>query len=90
MHNSNCMYTELFLCCFNSGFFSYQVTNVLTEVVPSCKSGHIYYMAILLIDYSYEALHKQSQKYTDNAQCFHTSRTVLETVPLSMSSCSLL
>ena len=37
------MFTKLrFLRCFNSGLFTNQVTNVLTEVVPFCKSGHIY------------------------------------------------
>ena len=34
------MHTKLFLICFNSGFFTNQVTNILTEVVPFCKSGH--------------------------------------------------
>ena len=29
-----------FWVCFNSVFFINQVTNVLTEVVPFCKSGH--------------------------------------------------
>ena len=35
------MYPKLFLKCFNSVFLTNQVTNVLTEVVPFCKSGHI-------------------------------------------------
>ena len=30
------------LRCFNSSLFKSQVTNVLTEVVPFCKSGLIY------------------------------------------------
>ena len=36
------MYTKLrYLRYFNSSLFKSQVTNVLTEVVPFCKSGHI-------------------------------------------------
>ena len=34
------MYAKLFLLCFNNVFFTNQVTNVVTEVVPFCKSGH--------------------------------------------------
>ena len=33
---------KCFLKCFNRDFFTNQVTNVLTEVVPFCKSGHTY------------------------------------------------
>ena len=37
------MYTKLrCLRCFNSGLFTKQPTNHLKEVVPFCKSGHIY------------------------------------------------
>ena len=36
------MNAKLFLICFNSVSFTKQATNVLTEVVPFCKSGHIY------------------------------------------------
>ena len=36
------MYANCFLICFDSVFFTNQVTNILTEVVPFCKSGHIY------------------------------------------------
>ena len=36
------MYTKLrCLNCFNYGLFTNQVTNVLTEVVPFCKSNKI-------------------------------------------------
>ena len=37
------MYTKLrYLSCFNNGLLTNQVTNILTEVVPFCKSDHIY------------------------------------------------
>ena len=37
------MYTKLkCLRCFNSGLLTNQVTNILTEVSPFCKSSHIY------------------------------------------------
>ena len=37
-------YTKTFVTCFNSEWFLFtnHVTNVLTEVVPYCKSGHNY------------------------------------------------
>ena len=36
------MYTKLrCLRCFKSGLFTKQVINILKEVVPFCKSGHI-------------------------------------------------
>ena len=40
---SNGMHTKL-ICsiCFDGSLFTNQVTNVLTEVVPFCKSGQIY------------------------------------------------
>ena len=41
------MYTKL--RCFNSSLFKNQVTNVLTEVVPFCKSGHKCMMYILML-----------------------------------------
>ena len=34
------MYAKLFLICFNNGFFTNQVTNILRSG-PFCKSGHI-------------------------------------------------
>ena len=37
------MYGNCLLICFNSVFFTNQVTNVWTEVVPFCKSGHVLY-----------------------------------------------
>ena len=50
------MYTKLrFLRYFNSSLLKSQVTNVLTEVVPFCKSGHIYQNSI---GHCYNALNK--------------------------------
>ena len=49
MHMYQLMYTKLrCLRCFNSSLFKSQVTNVLTEVVPFCKLGHIYYQILKL------------------------------------------
>ena len=42
MYNYSICMQNCFLICFNGGFFTNQVTNVLTEVVPFCKSGHKY------------------------------------------------
>ena len=35
------MYTKLFFDVLTVVFFTNQVTNVLTEVIPLCKPGHI-------------------------------------------------
>ena len=37
--NSNCMYIRLFLYVLTIDFFTNQVANVLTQVIPFCKSG---------------------------------------------------
>ena len=42
MHNYSTCMQNCFLLCINSVFSTNQVTNVVTEVVPFCKSGHIY------------------------------------------------
>ena len=48
------MYAKLFFDMFNSGFLTNQVTNVLTEVVPFCTSGHIYvYVCVCIRIYIY-------------------------------------
>ena len=40
MHNYSMRMQNCFLICFNSGFFTSQVTIILTEVVPFCKSDY--------------------------------------------------
>ena len=49
------MYTKVIcLICFNGRLFTNQVTNVLTEVVPFCKSGHNYlYFSINIRNITY-------------------------------------
>ena len=42
MHNYSTCMQKCLLLCFNSVFFTNQVTYVVTEVVPFCKSGHKY------------------------------------------------
>ena len=49
------MYTKLrYLSCFNNGLLTNQFTNILTEVVPFCKSDHIYiYIYIYIYTHTY-------------------------------------
>ena len=42
---TTCMYTKLLLRCFN--IFHNDVTNVLTEMVPYCKSGCVYFRLLI-------------------------------------------
>ena len=45
---SNCMYRKAFVKCLNSGPF--QVTNVMTEVVPYWKSGQTKYIRLITLN----------------------------------------
>ena len=67
MHNYSICMQNCFLSCFNRGFFTNQVTNLLTEVVPFCKSVDKCYVRVYQVKVEVKDYFKQQQFFQDSS-----------------------